>query len=119
MTARWARAVGVGVMAWTCVAACVAIGAENAGQVASLEGSAMRRLRQTVHHHGRSGSRTAEYAIGSDPGTDAVIVALIEDWASHKKHVGPYVAHFRRVRVLFPLEPQDDLKAGCGYILAR
>lgn len=63
----------------------------------SLEGSAMRRLRQTLHHYGRSGTcRTTEYATGSDPVTDAAIVALIDDWASHKKHVGPYVAHFRR-----------------------
>lgn len=63
----------------------------------SLDGSAMRRLRQTVHHYERSGScRTTEYATGSDPVTDAAIVALIEDWASQKKRVGPYVAHFRR-----------------------
>jgi len=63
----------------------------------SLDGSTMRRLRQTVHHYERCGScRTTEYAAGSDPVTDAAIVGLIEDWASQKKQVGPYIAHFRR-----------------------
>ncbi|TVT86074.1 SDR family NAD(P)-dependent oxidoreductase [Pseudomonas sp. H3(2019)] len=62
----------------------------------TLSGSKMRKLRYLVNKFEASGQcRTEEYRVGSDPAIDQQIVAVIDQWASTKQMVNPYVATVR------------------------
>ncbi|MCW5321949.1 SDR family NAD(P)-dependent oxidoreductase [Verminephrobacter aporrectodeae subsp. tuberculatae] len=62
----------------------------------SLNGKGMTRLRKKINRFERSGAVSVEeYVLGSEPATDRRIVELIDEWASRKDMVNPYVGTVR------------------------
>lgn len=58
----------------------------------SLDGSAMRRLRYMVSKYSKSGNcRTIEYFPGTQPGVDAEICQVIDQWVDLKSQKIPYI----------------------------